>query len=112
MDFLHDKIIIKDLDVRTILGADYWGRVKKQSVIINLVLYKDVSQAGQTDRLPLSINYSTVCKEVTAFAEKTSHESAEALAESIAKICIKDCNAPKVTVRVEKLQALLHAALA
>lgn len=48
---MMDKIIIRDLTVRNIIGVDAWERSKRQPIIINLVVYTSVSQAGDTDHL-------------------------------------------------------------
>ncbi|GET02501.1 dihydropteroate synthase [Rhizophagus clarus] len=106
---MEDKIIIKDLEVHNIIGVDSWERVKKQPVIINLIVYTDISQAGETDHLPYSIDYSSITKNVTKFSEESSFKSIEALADAIAKLCITEFHIPKVNVRLEKPKALLHA---
>ena len=48
---MTDKICIRDLTVRNIIGVDAWERSKRQPIIINLVVYTSVSQAGDTDHL-------------------------------------------------------------
>jgi dihydroneopterin aldolase/2-amino-4-hydroxy-6-hydroxymethyldihydropteridine diphosphokinase/dihydropteroate synthase len=48
---MNDKICIRDLTVRNIIGVDAWERSKRQPIIINLVVYTSVSQAGDTDHL-------------------------------------------------------------
>ncbi|KAF9302777.1 trifunctional dihydropteroate synthetase [Mortierella antarctica] len=109
---MHDKICIRDLTVRNIIGVDAWERSKRQPIIINLVVYTSVSQAGDTDHLPYSIHYGILCKTVEAHSEKTEFRSVEALADSIARVVITKCHAPKITVRIDKPRALLHAASA
>ncbi|KAF9932864.1 trifunctional dihydropteroate synthetase [Linnemannia zychae] len=109
---MTDKICIKDLTVRNIIGVDAWERSKRQPIIINLVVYTSVSQAGDTDHLPYSIHYGVLCKTVEAHSEKSEFRSVEALADSIARVVISKCHAPKITVRVDKPRALLHAASA
>ncbi|RGB34019.1 Dihydropteroate synthase-like protein [Rhizophagus diaphanus] len=106
---MEDKIIIKDLEVHNIIGVDSWERVKKQPVIINLIIYTDISKAGDTDHLPYSIDYSSITKSVTKFSEESSFKSIEALADAIAKLCITEFHISKVNVRLEKPKALLHA---
>ncbi|CAG8510292.1 44566_t:CDS:2 [Gigaspora margarita] len=108
-EFQEDKIIVKNLLVRNVTGVDSWERVKRQPVLINLVLNKNISKAGEKDKLSYSINYGTVAKAVSKFAEDYICDTVEALAEGIAKICVNECHAPRVTVRVEKPRALLHA---
>ncbi|CAO3574353.1 unnamed protein product [Mortierella alpina] len=109
---MMDKIIIRDLTVRNIIGVDAWERSKRQPIIINLVVYTSVSQAGDTDHLPYSIHYGILCKTVEAHSEKSEFRSVEALADSIARVVITKCHAPKISVRIDKPRALLHAASA
>ncbi|KAL1918471.1 uncharacterized protein VTP21DRAFT_3131 [Calcarisporiella thermophila] len=106
-----DKILIRNLKVRTILGVDSWERVKKQPVHLDLTLHHPISQVGATDHLGTSLHYGLTTKAVTKFAEDSHFRSVEALAEGIAKVCIS-CGAEKAIVRVEKPRALLHAAAA
>ncbi|CAB4392873.1 unnamed protein product [Rhizophagus irregularis] len=106
---MEDKIIIKDLEVHNIIGVDSWERVKKQPVIINLIIYTDISKAGDTDHLPYSIDYSSITKSITKFSEESSFKSIEALADAIAKLCIAEFHISKVNIRLEKPKALLHA---
>lgn len=106
---MEDKIIIKDLEVHNIIGVDSWERVKKQPVIINLIIYTDISKAGDTDHLPYSIDYSSITKSITKFSEESSFKSIEALADAIAKLCITEFHISKVNIRLEKPKALLHA---
>ncbi|KAF9913534.1 trifunctional dihydropteroate synthetase [Lobosporangium transversale] len=109
---MTDKICIRDLTVRNIIGVDAWERSKRQPIIINIVVYTSVSQAGDTDHLPYSIHYGVLCKTVEAHSEKTEFRSVEALADSIARVVITKCHAPKLTIRIDKPRALLHAASA
>ncbi|CAJ0833410.1 17505_t:CDS:2, partial [Entrophospora sp. SA101] len=105
----NDKIIIKNLVVRIIIGVDSWERVKRQPVTINAVIRINVSQAGETDHLSHTVNYGSVCKTITQHAEESTYKSLEALADGLAKICIKEYKVPQITIRVEKPRALLHA---
>ncbi|KAK3807680.1 MAG: Dihydropteroate synthase-like protein [Benniella sp.] len=109
---MTDKICIRDLTVRNIIGVDAWERSKRQPIIINLTVYTSVSAAGDTDHLPYSIHYGVLCKTVEAHSEKSEFRSVEALADSIARVTIRKCHAPKITVRIDKPRALLHAASA
>ncbi|KND04741.1 dihydropteroate synthase [Spizellomyces punctatus DAOM BR117] len=107
-----DKIIVRKLNVRNIIGVDSWERSKRQPLNIDLTVHQDINSSGESDLLSHTISYGTVAKAVQAFSEKTSYRSVEALASGIARICVQECGAECVTVRVEKPRALLHAACA
>ncbi|CAG8451784.1 9352_t:CDS:2 [Acaulospora colombiana] len=106
---LNDKIIIKNLAVRSIVDVDAWERVKCQPILINLAIEKSISKAGETDEFSFAIDYREITKAVTKFAEESTHKSVEALADGIAQICVKEFNVPRVSVRVENPRALLRA---
>ncbi len=97
-----DKIFIKDLIARGIIGVSDAEREKPQEILINIILYFDISKAGASDKIEDTINYRTVAKKAMAHAEITSHFTVEALATDIAKLCLDDARVERVNVRVEK----------
>ncbi len=105
-----DKIIIKDLLVRGILGINDWEREALQDILINIEIEANLSKAGASDNLEDSINYRTVAKRVIAHAESAERLTVEALAADLAAICLEEPGALKVRVRVEKPGALRFAA--
>lgn len=105
-----DKIIIKDLLIRGIIGLNDWEREKKQDILINIVINTDIREAGKTDTIETSVNYRTIAKKIMAHAESIERFTVEALAEDIAKLCLEDDNAVNVRVRVEKPGAVRFAA--
>lgn len=54
-------------------------------------------------------NYRTIARVVSQYLEASQYKTVEALATSIARICVEQCHVAKVTVRVEKPSALLFA---
>ena len=105
----RDKIIIRDLLVRGIIGLNEWEREKRQDILLNLTLYIDTRAAALSDEIEDSLNYRTLTKSVIKYVESSSHFLVEALANAIAKIAVVDCGAEKAVVRVEKLGALRFA---
>lgn len=116
-----DKIQILNLIIRNNIGVDSWEREKKQPISVSITLHTDINASGRHDLLGKSIHYGTVSKLVAKFAESTStstttstsatprFRSIEALAIGIARICVFDCGAEKVSVTVVKPRGLLHA---
>ena len=51
-----DRILIRDLMVRGIIGLNDWEREKKQDILINLVLYVDCRVAGASDDVEDALN--------------------------------------------------------
>ena len=107
---VHDKIVIKDLLLRGIIGLNDWEREKQQDILINLVIFTDMRQAGQSDDMKDSINYRTLTKDIIAKVESATPFLVERLAVEVARICVVEHGADRVIVRVEKPGALRFAA--
>src|SRR5262249_62426621 len=104
-----DKILIRDLLVRCVLGLTEEERREKQDVVINLVLHADLRRAAEHDRVDESIDYRDLKKRVLALAEASSFHLVEALAEHIASLCLEHPQVQRVDVTVEKPSALRFA---
>lgn len=105
----EDRIEIRDLLVRGILGTNDWERENKQDILIQLTLFTDLSRAGASDSIDDTVNYRTVTKEVIAHAEASARFTIEALAADLAAICLRHRAVRRVKVRVEKPGALRFA---
>ena len=97
-----DRIIIKNLIARGVIGVNDWEREKAQEILINLVLYADLKKAGDSDDIHDSVDYRTVAKKVLAHAETAKRLTVEALAADLARLCLEEKGVQKVRVRVEK----------
>ncbi len=97
-----DQVFITDLVARGIIGINDWEREKPQEILINIILFADLSQAGESDAIEDCVNYRTVAKKVLAHAESAKRFTVEALAADLAKICLEMPSVHKVRVRVEK----------
>jgi D-erythro-7,8-dihydroneopterin triphosphate epimerase len=104
-----DRIHIRDLLVRCIVGIFPEERREKQDVIINITLHADLSKAGQTDQIEDSVDYKKVKKNVLGMVQDSSYFLVEKLAGRIAGICLEDPRVQRVDVRVEKPGALRFA---
>lgn len=105
----RDRIFIKDLLLRCIIGFNDWEREKRQDVIINITLFTDMTPAGETDSPDDILNYRTITKAVIAYVEQSEHRLVEALATEIARICVVDHEAERAIVNVQKPGALRFA---
>ncbi|KAJ2712506.1 trifunctional dihydropteroate synthetase [Coemansia spiralis] len=108
---MADKIIFRDLEVRSVLGNDSWERKRAQPLLITVEIHTSISAAGKTDQVTESVHYGIACKRVTKFAE-SSHglQSLEAFAAGVARACLGVTDrALAVYVLVRKPRALLHA---
>lgn len=101
-----DRIFIRDLALRCIIGLYPDERKKKQGVIINVIMGTDLSAAGQSDDLHDTVDYKTIKMNILKFVENSSFELIESLAEGISKICLKDPRVSTATVTIDKPGAL------
>ena len=104
----NDKIYIRDLSIRCIIGVNQDERTEKQDVVINVVLFTDTRKAGQTDDLDDSVDYKKVKKTILSLVENSEFLLIEKLAEEIAKVCLEDSKVQKVNVTVDKPGALRY----
>lgn len=104
-----DKIIIKNLLARGIIGVNDWERKRPQNILINITMLTDTRRAAETDSLDDCVNYSTMSKKVFAHAETISRMTVEALANDLARICLEEKGVQTVIVRVEKPGAVRFA---
>jgi D-erythro-7,8-dihydroneopterin triphosphate epimerase len=104
-----DRIYIRDLMLRCVIGIFPHERKQKQDVIINLVLEGDFAKAGRTDDIADAVNYKTIKQNVVRLVEKSSFKLVERLASEIARICLKDKRVRRVTVTLDKPGALRFA---
>lgn len=104
----NDKIYIRDLSIRCIIGVNQDERTEKQDVVITVILFTDTRKAGQTDVLEDSVDYKRVKKAILSLVENSEFLLIEKLAEEIAKVCLDDSKVQKVNVTVDKPGALRY----
>lgn len=97
-----DQVFITDLVARGIIGINDWEREKPQEILINIVLYADLTRAGESDDIADCVNYRTVAKKALLHAESAKRFTVEALAADLAKICLEIPRVQKARIRVEK----------
>ncbi|MBT3188797.1 MAG: dihydroneopterin aldolase [Anaerolineae bacterium] len=101
-----DKILIRNLRAHGIIGVYAHEREIPQDILINIILYTDIRQAAQSDSIKDCINYDTLSQKIRTHAEKAQRLTVEALAEDIAKLCLREVGVKKTLVRVEKPEAM------
>lgn len=103
-----DLISIKGLKASACLGVDAEEREKPQPVEINLELELDASEAGKSDRLEDTVDYSELVDEVVETVSSASYRLLEALAQRIADAVLSRPRVEAVTVSVTKLALSLR----
>ena len=97
-----DKVIIKDLRARGIIGINDWEREQAQEILINITAFTDTRPAAKSDKLEDCVDYRALAKKARGHAETAKRFTVEALANDLAAICLQDQHVAKVIVRVEK----------
>lgn len=105
-----DKIIIKGLKTKCVIGDYEWERKRPQRIILDLELETDLSDACESDVLDKNmLNYNQLAKDILKFVEKSSYHLIETLAEAIANLCFEKFPVESVRVRLAKPAAIKAA---
>jgi len=108
-DRAGDRIVIKDLLVRGIVGINESERRKRQDILINLAMQADIRPSGESDDITQTVNYRTVAKSIISMVEGSSYYTVEKLATEVARLILMEHEVFEVTVAVEKPGALRFA---
>lgn len=106
---MNDRILIRDLMVRGIVGINPEERRNRQDVLINLELWTDTRSAAASDDIDHAVNYRSVCKRIIEHVETATPLLVERLASDIARLVLQEFGVSRVRVRVEKPGALRFA---
>ena len=105
-----DRIVIRDLLVRGIVGINAEERRNRQDILINLTMWADTRTAAASDDIADAVNYRTITKAMIAHIESSQSYLVERLAADLAAICFaQDGRVEAVEVSVEKPGALRFA---
>lgn len=102
-----DCITISDLEVPCVIGVDGWERRLQQTLLVDVSLSVDLSQAGASDDLRATVDYRELCVGIVDEMSGTRYRLLEAFAEHVARLCLgAGAIVYSVTVRVRKPGAL------
>ena len=105
----YDRIFVRDLSLRCIIGIFPEERKNRQDVIVNLVLEGPFSEAAESDNIEHTANYKTITKQIIQLVEDSEFFLIETLAERICAVCLSDPRVFKITVTLDKPGALRFA---
>ena len=104
-----DRIYIRDLLLRCIIGFNDDERREKQDVLINIILEADLAAPCLSDRIADSVDYRAVKKRVISLVEGSDFLLLERLVGAVADACLEDSKVDCVRVTVDKPGALRFA---
>ena len=107
---MPDRIFVRDLHLRTIIGLHDWERDSSQDVVINLEIETDLTHPSETDELTNAVDYRTLTKRVIKHVEQSHFRLIEKLAGTIASMALEEFPPiSAITVTVDKPGALRFA---
>jgi dihydroneopterin aldolase/D-erythro-7,8-dihydroneopterin triphosphate epimerase len=107
---MSDKIYIRDLALRTIIGIFPEERTKRQDVVVNVEMEVDShAPAAASDDIEDATDYKSITKHLINHVEGSSYNLIETLAERCAEICLSTSAVKKVKVTIDKPGALRFA---
>lgn len=109
MEFDMDRIFIRDLALRCIIGIFPEERREKQDVVINVEMHCDLHKAGKSDDLKDTVDYKSIKKSILRLVEASHFQLIESLAEKIAAIALGEDKVQQVVVTIDKPGALRFA---
>ena len=104
-----DRIHIRDLGLRCVIGVYDDERREKQDIILNIVMAGDFSDAAKSDDIADAVNYKDIKKAVIQLVETSQFHLIETLADRVARICLQHPKVMEVTVTLDKPGALRFA---
>jgi dihydroneopterin aldolase/D-erythro-7,8-dihydroneopterin triphosphate epimerase len=105
-----DRIIIRDLLVRGIVGINPDERKNRQDILVNVTMWTDTRPAAASDNIDDAVNYRTVTKALIHHIENSQPFLVERLAADLVQICFEtDTRVQAVELTVEKPTALRFA---
>ena len=98
-----DRIFIKDLLVRGIVGIKPDERANRQDIVVNATFWVDTRPAALSDRIEETVNYRSAAKAMIAHIESDGPQLVEKLAADLVRICFEsDPRIQAVELSVEK----------
>jgi len=106
-----DRIYIRDLALRCIIGIFDFERDNKQDVVINVTLdCEPFTAAAASDSIEDAVDYKSLTKQIINFVEPSEFGLIETMADGIANICLGHSDkVQRATVCVDKPGALRFA---
>ena len=100
------KVLIKDLELKMLIGIHNFEKKKKQMVRFNLVINIDQNLFPNDNDLKSIVNYEQVIKTIKRITAKKHYPLLETLAEKIFSKLFENLKIKKILLRIEKLDVI------
>lgn len=101
-----DIIFLEAVKVKTRLGVPEWERQLPQTIVLDIEITYDFSQACQSDAIADTIDYAQVVASIRETLQVNSFRLVEALAEHVCQLILQEFKAEQVTLKVAKPNVL------
>lgn len=102
-------IHIKNLRMRTIIGAFDWEREIRHNLCMNIKVGFDVSKAASSDNLDDTINYHDLSNDIIEKVEASEFYLVEKLADYVLKLTLGYAHVKWAEIEIDKPDALRYA---
>ena len=107
-----DEVFLEGMRFYAYHGANPEERVQGQRFVVDLRIAADLREAGRSDDLTRTVNYSHVYRRVREIVEGPPRNLIEAVAEEIAAAILREfAAADAVTVTVRKPEVAIKASI-
>jgi 7,8-dihydroneopterin aldolase/epimerase/oxygenase len=104
-----DKIIIKGLHCSVRLGVKKEEQEVKRNCELDFWIYYDLSAAGRSDDLDLTVNYSKVIDIVQSLSQTVQYKLLESFAFRLFEEIFRNTTARRIRLRVKKMNPPIEA---
>jgi dihydroneopterin aldolase len=104
-----DKIIIKGLHCSVRLGVKKEEQEVKRNCELDFWIYFDLSAAGRSDDLDLTVNYSKVIDIVQSLSQTVQYKLLESFAFRLFEEIFRNTTAGRIRLRVKKMNPPIEA---
>src|SRR5262245_62173851 len=101
-----DIIFLRGLTVECIIGFIDWERRVKQTVVLDLELPVDCTNASLRDEVEDTLDYKKVAKRVIAFVEASEFKLVETLAHRLALLILEEFGVAWIRLSINKPGAI------
>ena len=100
------KVLIKDLELKMLIGIHNFEKKKKQTVRFNLAININQNLFPNDNDLKSIVNYEQVIKTIKRITAKKHYPLLETLAEKIFSKLFENLKIKKILLRIEKLDVI------
>lgn len=104
-----DRIFLRGLQTKCIIGFIDWERQLQQTVVIDLELPCDCARAAASDQVADTVDYKQVAKRVLSFVGESQFQLLETLAQRLAECLLQEFAIGWVRLSINKPGAIRHS---